>query len=234
MINPDADFAPYRAALAARGRVQIPGFLVEEAAQRLHACLAHEVPWSLAERGTGPERTVAPDELARWGADGYARRIAELAVEAKDSFAFAYDSYMMIKNYVDAPPTQLPLLRFVVELLNSPDFIAFAQELCGHRGLRRVNAQATRYRPGHFLKRHSDAHSGEGREFAYVLNLTSRWEADWGGQLQFVDEAGGVIESFLPRFNTLSLFRVPADHVVTLVAPWAREDRLAITGWFLT
>ena len=233
MINPDLDFAPFRAALAAHGRVQIGGFLVPEAAERLHECLAREVPWTLAEHVGGAERTVAADELARWGAEAYARRVAELGANAKGGFAFAYDSYMMVKNYL-AGDAQVPLLRFVLEFFNSPDFLAFAQELTGHRGLRRVNAQATRYRPGHFLKRHSDAHSGEGRQFAYVLNLTRRWEADWGGQLQFTDANGVVVDSFVPRFNTLSLFRVPHDHHVTLVAPWALEDRLAITGWYLT
>jgi Rps23 Pro-64 3,4-dihydroxylase Tpa1-like proline 4-hydroxylase len=29
------------------------------------------------------------------------------------------------------------------------------------------------------------------------------------------------------------MFRVPQSHTVSLVAPWAGEDRLAITGWFL-
>ena len=234
MINPDLDFGPYRAALAASGRAQIPGFLVPGAADRLHECLAREVPGTLAEHVGGAERTVAAEELASWGPERYARRLADLAAEAKGGFAFAYDSYMMVKNYLAGGEGQVPLLRFVLELFNSPDFLMFAQELTGHRGLRRVNAQATRYRPGHFLKRHSDAHSGEGRQFAYVLGLTRNWEPDWGGQLQFTDSNGVVIDSFVPRYNTLSLFRVPADHHVTLVAPWAQEDRLSITGWYLT
>jgi len=35
------------------------------------------------------------------------------------------------------------------------------------------------------------------------------------------------------RWNTLSLFAVPAGHAVSLVAPWAAQDRLAVTGWLL-
>ena len=38
----------------------------------------------------------------------------------------------------------------------------------------------------------------------------------------------------MPRYNTLSLFKVPAPHVVSLVAPWAQAPRLAITGWWQT
>ena len=37
----------------------------------------------------------------------------------------------------------------------------------------------------------------------------------------------------LPRWNTLSIFAVPAGHAVSLVAPWTAQDRLAITGWSL-
>ena len=48
------------------------------------------------------------------------------------------------------------------------------------------------------------------------------------------DEVIVPANSFVPRYNTMSLFRVPADHHVTLVAPWAQDDRLSITGWFLT
>lgn len=234
MINNDLDLPRWRGELAARGRTQIVDFLQPDAAQKLHDCLAHEVPFGLAERGVGDARVVGSAEQSAWGQTGYAARLAALAEQAREGYAFAYDSYMMIEAYANPGLPQLPLLRFVVEFLNSPEFIAFARELTGHPGLRRASAQATRYRPGHFLKRHNDAHSGEGRQFAYVINLTERWEADWGGQLQFLDAGGAIVESFLPRFNALSLFRVPAEHLVTLVAPWAAADRLAITGWFLT
>jgi len=42
-----------------------------------------------------------------------------------------------------------------------------------------------------------------------------------------------VIEALLPRWNSLSLFRVPQRDQVTLVAPWAAAPQLAITGWWL-
>jgi Rps23 Pro-64 3,4-dihydroxylase Tpa1-like proline 4-hydroxylase len=35
------------------------------------------------------------------------------------------------------------------------------------------------------------------------------------------------------RWNALSIFRVPQPHLVSLVSPWAGENRIAITGWFL-
>ena len=74
----------------------------------------------------------------------------------------------------------------------------------------------------------------EGRRYAFVINLSREWKPDWGGQLQFIDDATGAItDAFLPRWNSLSLFRVPQTHQVTLVSPWAARPRHAITGWWL-
>jgi Rps23 Pro-64 3,4-dihydroxylase Tpa1-like proline 4-hydroxylase len=52
------------------------------------------------------------------------------------------------------------------------------------------------------------------------------------GQLQFFGEGGDIVETFVPRWNSLSLFRVPQMHQVTLVTPWAGDDRYSIAGWF--
>ena len=101
-----------------------------------------------------------------------------------------------------------------------------------HGELVMVGAQATRYLPGQFLRLHDDHHAVENRRYAYVVNLSRDWEADWGGMLHFVAADGSVEEVFMPRFNSLSLFRVPHRHFVGLVSPWAKQPRLAITGWW--
>ena len=117
--------------------------------------------------------------------------------------------------------------------LKAQDLIAWERDE-GDARVRRMNAQATRYRAGHFLKLHDDFNAEEGRLYAYVINLTREWKADWGGLLQFLDAEGRVIDTLMPRWNSLSIFRVPAPHVVSLVAPWAEGERLAVTGWMLT
>jgi Rps23 Pro-64 3,4-dihydroxylase Tpa1-like proline 4-hydroxylase len=152
------------------------------------------------------------------------------SIEAR--FRFAYDSYMMVAAYTQGRDPGL-LLHRVLELFNTPAYLALMQALTGDGRVRRVNAQATRYRRGHFLRWHTDIDSHEGRLYAYVINLSQEWRADWGGLLQFIDDDGRVLDTYLPRWNTLSLFAVPAGHAVSLVAPWAAQDRLAITGWLL-
>lgn len=233
MINSALDLAHWRQRLALHGRVQIEDYLEPGAAERLRGCLADEVPWTLALRDAAGPRTIAHADYRALDDTALAALLAATALSARGGgYRFAYDSYMMVTAYKEGRDPAL-LLHRVLELFNSPDHIAWMRALTGDGRVRRINAQATRYRPGHFLRFHTDIDSREGRLFAYVLNLTRDWQADWGGLLQFIDADGRVEDTFLPRWNTLSLFRVPAGHAVSLVAPWADRERLAITGWLL-
>jgi Rps23 Pro-64 3,4-dihydroxylase Tpa1-like proline 4-hydroxylase len=234
MINQALDLASIRAVLQRDGRVQIADYLQADAAERLQSCLAHEVPWTLAIRDADGARTMAAAEYRGLDDDARATLLRRTAESARGGeYRFAYDSYMMVTAYKEGRDPGL-LLHRVLEFFNTPDYIAFMRALTGDAGINRVNAQATRYRPGQFLRYHTDIDSGEGRRYAYVLNLTRGWQSDWGGLLQFVADDGRVQDSFLPRWNSLSLFKVPAGHAVSLVAPWADTERLAITGWLLS
>ena len=231
MLNNDLDVDHWKRQLALRTRLQIPDFLQAPAAAFLRDCLMRQVPWRLAERSDdGAARTHGHDDAL--DADGY-RRVLDAAYQgARDGFRFVYDSYMLGRARAEGWDPDLPL-HGLFDFLNSPDYLAFARYLTGDAAINAVNAQATRYRPGQFLTAHDDKNSLEGRRYAYVINLSPRWKAEWGGQLQFLDAQGNVIDTLLPRWNTLSIFKVPQLHHVSLVSPWAGEHRLAITGWML-
>lgn len=235
MINDALDVATLAPLLAARGRLQIADYLQEEAANFLFEVLDREVPWTLAVHDAAADRShgLPRDQWQALDASARATFLRDQAEAARGHYGFAYETYQMVQNYLDRRDADLPLHR-IVEFLNSPDYIGFMQALTGDRTIRRVNAQATCYRPGEFLKNHSDIDTKEGRRYAYVINLSRGWQADWGGLLHFTDAAGSVVETFVPRWNSLSLFRVPTDHHVSLVAPWAENPRYAITGWLMS
>ena len=237
MINPDLDLARWRAQLRRDGRVQVEDYLDAATAERLRTCLAQEVPWTLALRDSGGARTIDHESCRAMDAAALRTLLDATAASARDGdgdagFRFAYDSYMMVTAYREGRDPEL-LLHRVLELFNTPEYLAFMRALTGDARVRRINAQATRYRRGQFLREHNDEDASEGRLYAYVLNLTPHWRADWGGLLQFIGDDGRVVDTMLPRWNALSLFAVPAAHAVSLVAPWAGQDRLAITGWLL-
>lgn len=231
MISNDIDIDHWRRQLAQRSRVQIPDFLQPEAAEALADELSTRTPWQLAERSSGESRTTPrgayPDD-ASFDAllrQGYAR--------AGDSYQFAYDSYLLVRAAKEGWDPEL-LAHHVLRFLNTPMFVEFARHLGSDPLITHASAQCTRYRPGQYLMPHQDQDVQEGRRFAFVINLSREWKPDWGGQLQFIDDASGAVaETFLPRWNSLSLFRVPQTHQVTLVSPWAARPRHAITGWWL-
>ena len=231
MINNDLLLEPWRARLRAHGRVQIPGFLQEPSALRLHQCLREEVPWETAQRSDA----VLADGQDRSPPPGSAEDEAALAatcLRARAGFEFYFDRYRMIDARRDCTDPQL-VLHAVVDFLNSPQFLDFARQLTGDPAIRMVSAIGVRYRAGHFLRAHNDLANDENRAFAYVINLSRQWSPDWGGLLHFLDpEQRRVVDTFTPLWNSLSLFRVPQPHVVSLVAPWAGSARYSITGWF--
>jgi Rps23 Pro-64 3,4-dihydroxylase Tpa1-like proline 4-hydroxylase len=232
VINSELNLAHWRDELVRHGRAQIDHFLQPDAAALLRQCLTEQVPWTLAYREDSQSRVLGHGELAALGAAGEQALLQRCYAHARGEYAFTYESYMMVRAYKEGRDPGL-LLHRVLEFLNSPEYLTFVRALTGEPRIRRMNAQATRFRPGHFLKRHDDFDAEEGRLYAYVINLSQNWQADWGGLLQFMDDAGRVTATLMPRWNTLSLFRVPASHAVSMVAPWATEPRLAITGWFL-
>lgn len=226
------DLAPYARRYAERGRVQIPGILRPDVAQRLQRCLLDEVPWTLAYRKDKRSQTLAHEPWRDMPLAEKQALVREIVAVARDDFQFMYESYMMVRAYKERRDLGLPLHAFL-EFLNAPPFLEFGRALIGAADVALVDAQATRYLPGHFLTRHDDsgAESGQQRRAAYVISLSPEWKPEWGGLLHFLEPDGKVAETFVPAYNTLSVFRTPQMHEVSYVAPYAKVPRLSITGW---
>ncbi|MEM7276660.1 MAG: 2OG-Fe(II) oxygenase family protein [Pseudomonadota bacterium] len=164
--------------------------------------------------------------------DPLQKKALQEAIHAQANKGFQY-SYASIPIYDIVHQQLMPgdFFHSVFKFLNSAQFIGYIRELTDDHKIQFADAQATRYSAGDFLTMHNDDAPGKERRVAYVLNLTPEWQADWGGALQFFDSEGHIEAAFLPRFNALNLFAVPADHSVSLVAPFADKPRYSITGW---
>ena len=233
LLNPRLDIEALALKFAERGRIRIDNALRPEVAEFLRTTLENDVPWYLAFRDGSGDRKLSQ---AEWDALDPAERKridAEFNELARTGFQFSYCSYMMITAYLNGQDPDLPLHR-VVELLNRQDWIGPMAGIIGNAAVRRANCQATLYRPGDFLSVHNDFSDTEPRLAAYVINLSRGWRADLGGLLQFLDDDGEVIDTFVPRFNSISLFKTPALHCVSPAAAHASGSRAAITGWLLS
>ncbi|MCG8503231.1 MAG: 2OG-Fe(II) oxygenase [Sphingomonadales bacterium] len=223
-----------RAALAKAfkpaGRMQIRDFLAAETADALYDCLIRDVPWNTVYNEGKETVVVSQAEADALSPAEQTARSQVIFENARSGFQYVYKSYPMLDAYKEGRDPGLILHPFF-EFLNFGGVIEFLREISGIDEIIKMDAQATWYGPHQFLTRHNDMPRAEARRLAYVINLTKDWQPDWGGYLQFFDEAGAIVQAFMPRFNTLNLFAVPADHSVGYVSAFAGAPRLAITGW---
>lgn len=214
-------------------RIHIPGILEADGARELYEFLARHVPWSLVLNSGDKVYDLDAAARAALGPEKERELVSHVYQQARRSFQYLYESCRVADDAAERARAATPLTRFM-DFMNSPTCISFLRELTGQAAIDFADAQATCYRAGHFLGVHDDEVPGKSRIAAYVFNLTPRWEADWGGQLQFVAADGHVSEAYVPRFNALNVFLVRQPHLVSYVAPFAAGARYSVTGWLRT
>jgi SM-20-related protein len=228
-LSPALDPLSISQAFARDGRVHIPDVLTSESAARVRRCLEQETEFSIITRKDDgyvrlrPGATLSPQQQAELMNRAYA--------QARDGFHYLYDNHPM-SNDGEPYPDPAHYLANITRFLNSAPVLDLARRITGSSAIDFAEAQATRYRPGHFLNLHDDSHGRHKRVAAYVLNMTPGWRPDWGGALLFQDRPGHIAEGYLPAFNALNILSVPQPHWVEMIAPYAGAARYAITGWF--
>jgi Rps23 Pro-64 3,4-dihydroxylase Tpa1-like proline 4-hydroxylase len=230
-LNPKLDRRALAAEFARTGRLQVLEVLTAESAKALQILLAEGTPWGLAwQAGASAPAQFIDSASLRTMAGAEADALAARAA-ADPAYGFAYHSYPLVTAYLERWRPGSPHERLLEEL-NAPAVLEFMRAITGFREIVKLDGQATLYKPGNFLRPHTDEESQRGRLVAYVLNLTEGdWRREWGGTLDFLDDRGEVSQSLLPRFNSLSLFRVPQWHEVSRVHAAAPVGRYAVTGW---
>ncbi len=233
-INPALNLDTLAADFARRGRLQIRDFLVAEDAEAVHEILDKQTPWWLVYNVGNRVEEVSPERVAGLSRAQLQEILMGVKERAKTQYQFLYNSYPIVATYFNPALPKLPVLGFY-EFLNRPSTLEFLRKLTGRPDIRWADAQATLYRPGNFLKSHSDEEPHQNRRaVAFIFNFTKLWERDWGGYLQFFNEAHDIEQAFRPIFNALNIFAVPQDHSVSVVSPFAYGRRYAITGWLRT
>jgi SM-20-related protein len=206
-------------------RVQIRDLLTADSAAQLFQELRQETRWT-----TTFSKGAQHCEIANLPAEKR-RRLATGAVrDGDESVRYVHDRHVLARGR-ESYPDPAHYYAELVEFLNAPPFLDLVREVTGLGRIAWADARASLYRPGDFLHPHDDARAAPRPLAAYVLNLTPDWSADWGGELRFYDALGNFAEAYVPEFNVLTLFRVPARHAVTPVSPLGRE-RYSVVGWF--
>lgn len=232
-INPANDPAELARAYAAEGgRMQIRDFLVAEDAEGIFEILRNQTPWWLAFNEGARVHQLPPQVLATLNQQQLNQILAGIQQRARTGYQYLYQYNPIVPEYFDPALPKGPI-RAALEFLNRPATLDYFRTLTGQPDIQWIDAHATLFRSGNFLKEHTDADDKEHRMTAYVLNFTKKWERDWGGFLQFFDEGSLDVEkAYCPAFNAINLFQVPRDHSVGMVSSFCTENRYSITGWF--
>lgn len=233
-LNDDLDRGALARAFARDGRVQIRDVLATASARELRMIVAKQTPWGVAwSAGADGPHGLRGEEFARLSNEERQRVGQSVADSARAGhYAFTYARYPILDAYRERwqPDSAFDIL---FEHINDQPFLNLVREVTGIAELAKADAQATLFAPSHFLGLHEDIHVGEKARIGYVLSLApDDWAPDWGGYLNFLDADEDVVAGYRPRFNALSLFRVPTPHAVSYVPPFAPTARFSITGWF--
>ena len=229
-LNPSLNPEELSAKYGEKRRIQIRNFLTEQAARAVYDDL-HELPWGLVFNEGAKVVQLAPDRVAQLDARQSAEIMAGIHRRARTEYQFLYAYFPLLTAYFSSNSPHFRLFDFY-EFINSPTTLDFVRKVTGLENIRWADGQATWYRPGHFLKAHTDEEAATDRLAAYVMNLAPAWERDWGGFLQFFDADDNIELAFKPTFNTLNIFTIPQHHSVSMVASYVQAERLAVTGWF--
>ena len=228
-LNPQIDRAALAKAFEQKGRVHIRNVLTEASAEHVHICLKDETGYGLCLNNGGNARGLR--NLTPQQREDYTQAAwREVGLEA---FRFLFDQHPLSLNgepYADPNHYWAKMMAF----LNGSEFLDLTRAVTGNETINYLDAQATLYRGGHFLTAHDDEVAGTNRLAAYVMSFTSAWRPEWGGLLEFIDGDGQIEAGYMPDFNTLKIFRIPATHHVSIVAPYAAVGRYSIIGWLRT
>lgn len=212
------------------GFVSIPGILAEDTALELYAMLRGRDDWRHVIGGE--TKLVELDRPTLASLSGEKRDQLDQAVYAgaRNGFQFRYETLRVPDDPEERAASADPLAAFA-DWWSSNQVLELLRRITTAPHIAFADMQATAYAPGDFLTAHDDAVEGKNRVAAYVLNLTPRWRAEWGGWLAFHEAEAPEVTAFAPAFNRLNLLRVPRRHSVTEVTRAAAYRRYAITGW---
>ena len=215
---------------AERRFTQVRDVLIELDANRIFQALLADTEWNFVFTDRGKHVDMNSAQLEQLDAKHVNALQKAIYAQAESSFQYCYNNYPIYDAY-KAGLNEGHVLHEFLEWINGETFLDFARQITGFDDISFADAQATRYKPGHFLTAHDDAADDKNRRVAYVFGFSHDWPVDWGGILQLLDRNDNIRIAVRPEFNSLNLFAVPQRHNVSIVAPFAGGMRFSISGW---
>jgi SM-20-related protein len=232
-LHSNLDRVQAKRQFATSGWVSLRPFIADDQAELLRAHLLERDDWRLRLRDLdGHYFDLSTREMESLGEAKMAAVRAMIAPKAgQQGFGNSHSRIRIIDPDGRREETRNILCDFG-EFLFSPPVAELVSDITGVAGIDFADTFAARYDPGDYATNHNDGI--DERKAAFVFGLTKSWRVEWGGLLLIHEDEGEgeVRRGLVPAFNCLNLFTVPLPHSVSIVAPFAKEPRLSITGWY--
>ena len=230
MLSENIDWKAIHNEYAATGYVRIENIIRENECEKIHNHLVKEVPWGVKFIGRNGPVTIARDELQSMRPE----QLNSLQQEVRWAINNKGMSYFYFTCGLDQlKDTSSEFVQYIM----GEEFVGFIKYVTGNLNINGFDGQAACYRPNCFLTTHHDEDVARQRKTAFVFGFTKIWRMEWGGLLHMLDDNMNIIDVFQPSYNTLTLFKVPTNHFVSNVAPYAspnpEHNRYTITGWYM-
>lgn len=151
----------------------------------------------------------------------------------KQSFELKESDLFRFHQTTDIANVSNPILKEFYQFFSSKDFCKYISDITRTR-VSRISMSGFIYSSTDHLLPHDDRL--EGRKIAYVVNLSQGFTKKDGGALSFFATKGNkptkIVESFLPTYNTLFLFKVTPKSFHQVDEVLTNKKRLTLAGWF--
>lgn len=229
-LREDLDYDAIRRRLTEDRHAHVPGVYPDEVVAALYECLRYDVPWSVSFNSGDNNYDMSAEQIEAMTKVDRLKLSEGLAAQANSSFQYIFHNYRVDDAIERGENNDLFLHRYH-EFINSDGYKDFLRYITDVKEIDFIDAQAMKFVHGHFLTKHDDLDQEKGRRLAMILNLTPKWNIDWGGLLQFLTDDGHVSGALAPTFNALNFLYVGEEHSVSYVTPFAGTPRYTITGW---
>lgn len=229
-LAPRTDIAALSEVFDRAGVVAITDILAPETAAALYEHLRARTDWSQSIASGDSLVELDRPTRAAFTAEQRAQLDEAVYAGARQHFQFRYET-VRVPDEDAARAASSDLLAGFARWWSGGEVRDLLRQITGSPDIAFADVQGTAYSPGDFLTAHTDDVDGKGRIAAYVLNLTPKWDIEWGGLLAIHDEVRRTAHAIVPTFNRLNLFKVPRLHSVTEVTRIAPYRRYSVTGW---
>ena len=145
------------------------------------------------------------------------------------------DLFQFKQTKHDTKNSEVQDLKEFYKFFSSVEFGEYVSNLTGIKiKLGKIDMSGFVYSKTDYLLPHDDRL--EGRKIAYILNLTEKFKKSDGGKLQLFNVKNKkpfkIIKSYIPTFNTLTLFEVSEISFHQVEEVMSHKDRISLAGWF--